>query len=474
MSADYDAVIVGSGPNGLVAAIRLAQAGRKVLVLEQASTLGGGLRSAELTLPGFTHDVCATVHTLAGASPAFRSLNLEADGLRWAHAPIELAHPLDDAPAALLMRSATETAAGLGEDASRWYRAIGALGDDALPLAQALLNPLSPPPIASLPSLARFGVLGGLPASLVASVFRTERARALFGGLAGHSILGFHQLGTAGFATFLGALAHGVGWPVAVGGSQSLADALVARLTSLGGEVQTDVRVRSRADLPSSRALLLDLNPQQVVTVLGDELPPTYARRLSSFRHGPGVFKLDWALDGPVPWSDASVGRASTVHLGGTFAEVAASERAVARGRATQRPFVLFVQASVADATRAPAGKQTAWAYCHVPNGSRVDMTDAIESQVERFAPGFRDLVLARHSMNPASMQAHNPNYVGGDIAGGASDLRQFVARPLLARSPWRTPVAGVYLASASTPPGPGVHGMGGWHAAERALDDLA
>jgi phytoene dehydrogenase-like protein len=268
-------------------------------------------------------------------------------------------------------------------------------------------------------------------------------------------------------------LAHGVGWPVAVGGSQSFADALVARLRSLGGDVVTNTMVRSRSQLPSSRLLLLDLDPRQVVSVIGDDLPPPYARRLLSFRHGPGVFKVDWALDGPVPWRDATVANAGTVHLGGDYAEVAAAENAVSRGCMAERPFVLFVQASVADRTRAPEGRETAWAYCHVPNGSTVDMTDDIEAQVERFAPGFRDRVLARHVMSPAAMQAHNPNYVGGDVGGGSADLRQFVSRPVLSRSPWRTPAKGVYLASASTPPGAGVHGMGGWLAAQCALRDL-
>lgn len=474
MSTEYDAVVVGSGPNGLVGAIRLAQAGLSVLVVEQADTWGGGLRTEELTLPGFKHDTCATVHALAGASPAIRALALEADGLEWAQPAIPLAHPLDDGPAALLLRSPTETGAALDADAKGWKRAVGGLAPDILALADALLDPLSIPAGRSIPALARFGVTGGLPADVVArTLLRTERGRALFGGLAAHSMLGFRQLGTAGFATFLGAMAHGVGWPVAVGGSQSFADALVARLRSLGGDVVTNTMVRSRAELPSSRLLLLDLDPRQVVSVLGDDLPASYARRLSSFRHGPGVFKIDWALDGAVPWRDATIASAGTVHLGGAFTDVAASENAVSHGRIAERPFVLFVQASVADRTRAPEGCETAWGYCHVPNGSTIDMTDAIESQVERFAPGFRDRVLARHVMDPAAMQAHNPNYVGGDIGGGSADLRQFVSRPVPSRSPWRTPAEGVYLASASTPPGAGVHGMGGWLAARTALADL-
>lgn len=472
--SEYDAVVVGSGPNGLVGAIRLAQAGLSVLVVEQGAQWGGGLRTEELTLPGFRHDTCATVHALAGASPAMRSLGLEAEGLEWAHPEIPVAHPIDGQPAALLKRSPLETSTGLGSDAKRWQRLVGGLAPNVESLADSLLDPLSIPSARSFPVLARFGATGALPADVAArGLLRTEGGRALFGGLAAHSMLGFGQPGTTGFATFLGALAHGVGWPVAVGGSQSFANALVARLRSLGGDVVTDTMVRSRADIPSSRLLLLDLDPRQVARLLRDDLPSGYARRLGSFRHGPGVFKIDWALDGPVPWTDPAVARAGTVHLGGTYGEVAAAEKAVASGRIPQRPFVLFVQASVADATRAPGEAQTAWAYCHVPNGSTVDMTAAIEAQVERFAPGFLDRVLARHVMSPAAMQQHNPNYVGGDIGGGAADLRQFITRPVTSRSPWRTPVSGAYLASASTPPGAGVHGMGGWIAARTALADL-
>lgn len=466
--SEYDAVVVGSGPNGLVGAVLLAESGRRVLVLEAEDRVGGGTRTEELTLPGFRHDVCSSVHPLAVSSPAFRSLGLEAEGLSWAHPPIPLAHPLDDEPAVLLERSVDATAAGLGRGGRSWKLLAGGVARGGTPLADSLLAPLSLPraPLA----LAAYGTAGIWPATLLGRALPGVRAKALLGGLSAHSMLDLHAPITGGFGLLLGGMAHSVGWPVAVGGSQAIADALVARLTRLGGEVRTGSRVTGAADLPPAPITLLDLSPASVVTLLGDRMPDRYVRRLQRFRSGPGVFKLDWALDGPVPWRDPEVGRAATVHLGGTLPEVVAAERTVARGGHPDRPFVLFVQACVADPSRAPAGQHTAWAYCHVPNGSTVDMTAAIEAQVERFAPGFRDRVLARHAMGPADYQAHNANLTGGDIGGGMADLRQFLARPVLSRHPWALPVPGVYLCSASTPPGPGVHGMGGWHAARLAL----
>ncbi|MGH3943819.1 MAG: phytoene desaturase family protein [Pseudonocardiaceae bacterium] len=471
-----DAVVVGSGPNGLVAAVTMAAAGRRTLLVEAADTIGGGLRTEELTLPGFRHDVCATVLPLALASPAFRALRLEDhggladEGVRWAHPPVATAHPLDDRDAVLVHRDLDATVAGLGSDGWRWRATVGATAGAGDPLVDSLLAPLDLPPRAPL-ALARYGALGAWPATWVArAAFCGARARAAFAGMSAHSILDLDAPITAGYGLLLAALAHHVGWPVAAGGSQALADALVARLRRHGGEIATGFVVRDLAELPPARSVLLNLTPRQVLDIAGDRLPHRYRRRLERFRYGPGVFKLDWALDGPVPWRDPSVAGAATVHLGGTLEEIATSEHDVARGRHPDRPFVLLVQACVADPTRAPAGAHTLWAYCHVPNGSDVDMTAAIEAQIERFAPGFRDRVLARHVMGPAALEAHNANEIGGDIGGGAADLRQFIARPVLSLRPWQTPLPGVYLCSASTPPGAGVHGMGGWQAARLAL----
>jgi phytoene dehydrogenase-like protein len=465
----FDAVVVGSGPNGLVGAVILAHAGLKVLVVEEADEVGGGLRSGPLTgLDGFTHDVCATVLPLARASAAFRDLDLDFD---WAFPPVQAAHPLDGQDAVLIHRDVALTAGGLGSrrDAVAWRRSVGATAGGGFGLVDSLLSPLSPPrtPV----KLARYGALGLLPASALAAIlFDGERGRAALAGMAAHSMVDLRKPITGGYGLLLAALAHRVGWPLVRGGSARLAAALVARLAELGGVVETGHRVRDLADVPRAPVLLLDLAPGQVADICGDRLPAGYARRLRRYRHGPGAFKLDWALDGPVPWRDPAVAGAGTVHLGGTLGEIEAAEAAVAAGRGPHRPYVLAVQPCAADPSRAPAGRHLLWAYCHVPNGSRADMTTAIEDQVERFAPGFRELIIARAAHDPAALERANRNLVGGDIAGGYAGLSQFVRRPNLSPRPWATPLAGVYLCSASTPPGAGVHGMGGYHAARLAL----
>ena len=472
-SDGFDAVVVGAGPNGLVAALTLARHGRRVLLVEAADRVGGALRTEELTLPGFRHDVGATVLPLALASPAFRELKPAEHGVVWAHPPVPAAHPLGGS-AVLVYRDVERTAAALGQDGGAWRALIGGTAAGGERLVDALLSPLSPGrAVRAAPALARYGATGILPAAILARVaFRTPQARAVFAGMAGHSVLSLRQPATAGYAMFLAALAHQVGWPVVRGGTENLAISLAASLQGLGGEIHTSSPVRSLAELPPARIVILDLTPRQVLAIAGDRLPTGYRRRLARFRYGPGVFKLDWALDAPVPWREQRVADAGTVHLGGTLAEIAAAERDVAAGRHPERPYVLCVQPSVADPSRAPAGRHTLWAYCHVPNGSTRDMTDAVETQLERFAPGFRDRVLARHVLTPAALEAFDANLVGGDLGGGSADLRQFVARPVLSPRPWATPVRGLYLCSASTPPGGGVHGMGGWHAARLALRD--
>ncbi len=461
--------MVGSGPNGLAAAITLQRAGLSVLLLEGKDTVGGGLRTAELTLPGFLHDVCSAIHPLAAGSPAMRSLPLGEHGLEWIHPDVPLAHPLDGGRVALLERGVDATATGLGRDGRTYRRLLEPFVDAGDDLIDGLMSPLDVPPRHPL-LLARYGAVGVRSATSVGWRFDNDEAAALFNGLAAHSILSLQAPITAGYGLFLGALAHHVGWPMAKGGSQAIADALAGVVLATGGSIQCDHRVTTFRDLPPARATLLDLTPRQVLALDDGRLPARYRRTLERFRYGPGVFKVDWALDGPPPWTNPEALRAATVHLGGTAAEIAAAELDVQRGRHPDRPFTLFVQPSLFDSTRAPEGKHTAWAYCHVPPGSAVDMTDAIEAQVERFAPGFRERVVGRHTMGPAAMEAHDANYVGGDINGGVADLRQFFGRPKYSLHPWATPRRGLYLCSSSTPPGGGVHGMCGWHAARLAL----
>jgi phytoene dehydrogenase-like protein len=464
-----EAVVVGSGPNGLSAAILLARAGRRVTVVEGSETIGGGCRSEELTLPGFVHDTCSTVHALALASPFLSRLPLAEHGLELVHPDAPLAHPLEDGSAVLLERSVDRTADGLDRDAEAYRRLFEPLVRTAPELMREILGPLRPPrhPIA----MARFA-----PAALRSAVglarsrFEGERARALLAGCSAHSMLSLSSAASAAFGVVLMVSAHHVGWPVARGGSQRLADALASHLRSLGGEIETGRWLESLDDLAGFGTTLVDVTPRQLMRLAGARLPAGYARRLGRYRYGPGVFKLDWALDAPIPWAAPEASRAGTVHVGGTLEQIAVSEQAAVRGEHSERPFVLLVQPSLFDASRTPAGKHTAWAYCHVPSGSTRDMTEAIEGQVERFAPGFRDLIAARSTLNAADIEQRNPNYVGGDINGGVQDLRQLFTRPVARPVPYSTPVDGLYICSSSTPPGGGVHGMCGYFAARSAL----
>lgn len=466
----YDAVVVGSGPNGLAAAITMAQAGHSVLVLEAASLAGGGARSEALTRPGFIHDVCSAIHPLAVASPFFRSLSLEKFGLEWIYSPSVVAHPLEGGEVVLLEQSVEDTAKNLGEDGARYLDFMGSLANHWEDLFSDIMQPLMHWPRQPL-LLSRFGLPALLPAATVARNFlRGPRARALFAGVAAHANAPLEEPGTTAIGLMLHLAAHARGWPLPQGGSQNISRALILYLQSLGGEIQTEVEVKSLKDLPKSRWVFFDITPRQVLSILGDQLSESWKKRFLRFRYGPGIFKMDWALSNPIPWMAKDCARAATVHLGGTLEEIILSEYGNDRGLVAEHPYVLLSQPSLFDATRAPAGFHTAWAYCHVPHGSDLDRQNAIEAQVERFAPGFRESIIARSVLTPSDLQNKNANLIGGDISGGAITLGQLLFRPVFGANPYQLPIPGFYICSSSTPPGPGVHGMGGFNAAQSAL----
>lgn len=468
---DYDAVVVGSGPNGLAAAILMQQQGLSVLIIEGKDEIGGGLRSAELTLPGFTHDVCSAIHPLALASPFFKNLPLADFGLEYIQPPINAAHPFDNGTAAILDRSIKNTADYLGTDAGVYTTLMREL-TGAWPLIdQDALGPLRFPrhPLV----MAQFGLKALSSAETFVKRFKTKEARGLFGGMAAHAIQPLSNLGTTAIGLVLMATGHLKGWPVPKGGSVSIANALAGYFKSIGGAIETGIYIKSLDQLPSAQAILFDVTPKQLLQLAGHKFSSIYKWQLERYRYGMGVFKIDWALDGPIPFTAPECRRAGTVHLGNTFEEIAAGELQTSRGHQTEKPFVLLAQQSLFDSSRAPEGKHTAWAYCHVPNGSMQNMTAAIEAQVERFAPGFKDLILAKSTMNTAQIENYNPNYIGGDINGGIIDLGQLFTRPALRWSPYKTSAKGLYICSSSTPPGGGVHGMCGYNAGKTALSDV-
>jgi phytoene dehydrogenase-like protein len=466
---EYDAIVVGSGPNGLSAAITLAHQGWHVQVIEARDTVGGGMRTAELTLPGFRHDICSAIHPLGLASPFFQSLELDAYGLEWIQPELPLAHPFEDGTAVELHQSLDVTKSRLGRDGAAYGRLLRPIVRNWDAVAQEFLGPLRLPrhPLV----MAQFGLRALWPAKTTAqALFREDRSRAFFAGLAAHAIMPLEWATTSAFGLMLAALGHVVGWPLPRGGSQAIADAMAAYLADLGGEIVTGYEVTSLRELPPARAILLDVTPRQVVQLAGDQLPARYRRQLQKYRYGPGVYKIDWALSEPIPWRTKACHRAGTVHIGATLDEISASEQAVWRGEHSQKPYTLVTQQSLFDDTRAPAGQHTGWAYCHVPHGSSEDMTMAIEDQIERFAPGFRDCILARHTMTSQDLQRYNPNYIGGDINGGVQNWRQLFTRPVPRLDPYATPLPNLFLCSSSTPPGGGVHGMCGFYAAQSVL----
>jgi phytoene dehydrogenase-like protein len=468
---EYDSVIVGAGPNGLAAAITIARQNLSVLVIEAANSVGGGMRSAELTLPGFTHDICSTVYPF-NESPFFRSMPLEKFGFEWVYPPAALAHPFDDGSALIMENSIEATSKYLDSDSAAYSKIMRPLVERWRDIALQILGPLRFPrhPI----SVARFGYYAIHSAmSFSARYFRGRQAPALFAGLAAHSMLDPRKSPSIAHALVLGALAHADGWPLARNGSGEIAGSLAKILISYGGKIETGRTVRSMKDIPPARAILFDLTPRQITQIAGNALPRRYSRQLDNYRYGPGAFKVDWALDGPIPFKSDECGRAAVVHIGGSSGEIFASEIAVAEGKHPERPFVLLAQPALFDITRAPTGKQTAWAYCHVPNGSTFNMTERIEDQIERFAPGFRDRILHRLAMNTTDYQSYNSNYIGGDINGGIQDWGQLFARPAVSLTPYRIPAKGLYICSSSTPPGGGVHGMCGFWAAKTALNDI-
>jgi len=468
----FDAIVVGSGPNGLAAAITLQQAGVQVLLLEARSTIGGGMRTAELTLPGFHHDVCSAVHPMGAASPFLRGLPLHEFGLAYIHPEVLAAHPFDDGTAAALYPSLGATADGLGADSEAYRRLFEPLVKNWPRIDTHILGPMLKIPENPL-ALAAFGLKSLQSGKQIASRFRTREAKGLWAGIVAHSMIPLESLTSSAIGFVLAIAGHRGGWPVPKGGSQSIANAMGAYFQSLGGTIQTEVMVKTLRDIPDAKAILFDTSPRQLLEICGDKLSPLYRWQLQRHRYGMGVFKVDWALSEPVPFRSEQARRAGTVHLGGTFHEIAECERQVWKGGHPQKPFVLFAQQSLFDASRAPGGQHTGWAYCHVPNGSATNMTEAITRQVERFAPGFRDTIRATHTFSTAEMERYNANYIGGDINGGVVNIAQLFNRPTLRFSPYRTSAKGVYICSASTPPGGGVHGMCGYYAAKQALTDI-
>ncbi len=468
---EYDAVVVGSGPNGLASAITLQQTGLSVLLVEARKTIGGGLRSAELTLPGFVHDVCSAIHPLAACSPFFKSLPLNKHGLEFIYPPIAAAHPFDDENAAALFGSVEQTAQALGKDEKSYLELMKPLIEKWPQLLTDILSPLHFPkhPI----EMTSFSLKAITSAQHLAKRFHSKEARGLWGGMAAHSIQPFSNATTSATGLVLMAAGHSEGWPLTRGGSNAIANALASYFVSLGGNIETNFYVRSLDQLPSSQAILFDVSPRQLLQIAGYKFSSLYKWQMKRYRYGMGVFKIDWALDGPIPFTSPACWQAGTVHLGSTFEEIALSEKLASRGKYPEKPFVLLAQQSLFDSSRAPEGKHTAWAYCHVPNSSDVDMTEKIEKQVERFAPGFRNLIIGRHVMNTVQLEEYNPNYIGGDITSGIMDMRQLFTRPALRLSPYKTSAKGIYICSSSTPPGAGVHGMCGYYAAKRALRDV-